>query len=137
MRIVCPDCAAVYEVPAALLGGPARRVRCARCGREWEARPADPKPPEPTLAEPAPPAIEAPPVPIPAPAPAPTNAVLIAAEPLVERAAPRRSRPAALAGWGATLLVLAGILIAAYLWRAPIEAAWPASQGAYAMLGLR
>ena len=36
MRIVCPSCQAVYEVPDKLLSGPAKRVRCARCGvRMW------------------------------------------------------------------------------------------------------
>lgn len=39
MRIVCPACEAVYEVPDSLLGKP-RPLRCARCGHEWVPQPA-------------------------------------------------------------------------------------------------
>lgn len=35
MRIQCPDCAAAYEVPEAMLV-PGRPVRCARCGQRWQ-----------------------------------------------------------------------------------------------------
>lgn len=35
MRIVCPTCQAAYEVPESLIGGAARKVRCARCGGAW------------------------------------------------------------------------------------------------------
>ena len=42
MRIVCPACAASYDVPDALLGE-GRSVRCVRCLREWQpAHPATP-----------------------------------------------------------------------------------------------
>lgn len=34
MRIVCPSCAATYDVPDAALA-PGRPVRCTRCGTEW------------------------------------------------------------------------------------------------------
>ncbi|MCK8787163.1 zinc-ribbon domain-containing protein [Roseomonas sp. NAR14] len=34
MRITCPGCDAVYDVPEALAGS-GRKLRCARCGRSW------------------------------------------------------------------------------------------------------
>ena len=43
MRIVCPACEAEYEVPDTLLANGPRKVRCARCAREWE--PFAPPPP--------------------------------------------------------------------------------------------
>jgi len=63
--------------------------------------------------------------------------MLIALDPLVERTGRRRSVGPVRAGWGATLVVLVAALAAAYVWRVPIEAAWPPSQRAYAVLGLR
>jgi predicted Zn finger-like uncharacterized protein len=40
MRLVCPECTAAYDVPDSMLGGAARRVRCARCSHEWIFDPA-------------------------------------------------------------------------------------------------
>lgn len=40
MRIICPDCAARYELPQALAARLPGQVRCARCGREWDQEPA-------------------------------------------------------------------------------------------------
>jgi predicted Zn finger-like uncharacterized protein len=39
MRIICPDCAAQYELPPELAARLPMRVRCARCGDEWLAEP--------------------------------------------------------------------------------------------------
>lgn len=39
MRIICPDCAAQYELPPELAARLPMRVRCARCGNEWLAEP--------------------------------------------------------------------------------------------------
>jgi len=36
MRLECPHCHAVFEVPQALLDH-ARRLRCANCGESWDA----------------------------------------------------------------------------------------------------
>lgn len=59
MRIVCPSCQAVYDVPDALLApsetrAPAK-LRCARCAAEWApaARPDSPSPSLPAAASPA------------------------------------------------------------------------------------
>lgn len=35
MRVECPHCHAVFEVPQTLLGN-ARRLRCANCGESWD-----------------------------------------------------------------------------------------------------
>lgn len=35
MRVSCPSCAAIYEVPTERLGAEPRKLRCLRCGTEW------------------------------------------------------------------------------------------------------
>jgi predicted Zn finger-like uncharacterized protein len=40
MDIVCPDCAAVYEIDAASLTEQGRKVRCAACSTVWRVFPA-------------------------------------------------------------------------------------------------
>lgn len=42
MLIVCPQCAASYQVSAASLGADGRSVRCANCHTIWFATPAEP-----------------------------------------------------------------------------------------------
>jgi predicted Zn finger-like uncharacterized protein len=138
MRIVCPSCAAGYDVPDALLAG-RKTVRCARCGTEWTPPPPAeltapegfPDPVRPVFVEPgaadfgmpgaadfgtaegtAPPARPAPPL-----------------------AAPRISLGLRLA-WAASLLVLVAGLAAGVVWRARIAQAWPPSLRVYAVLGL-
>jgi predicted Zn finger-like uncharacterized protein len=37
MRIACPNCAAEYDVPEALLAAGPRLLRCARCGHQFQA----------------------------------------------------------------------------------------------------
>lgn len=71
MRIVCPQCAAVYNVPDEVLARPPRLFRCARCTHQW------------TPPSTASPAVEPSPDPLPPPAAA------------VPRAPPRVAGPAA------------------------------------------
>jgi predicted Zn finger-like uncharacterized protein len=55
MLITCPNCTTSYQVKAEAFGSSGRRVRCARCRREWIATPsAIPPPPSqiPTVASP-------------------------------------------------------------------------------------
>jgi predicted Zn finger-like uncharacterized protein len=40
MRITCPNCHALYEVPATELSRP-RRLRCGACGHGWAYAPAE------------------------------------------------------------------------------------------------
>ena len=63
MRIECPTCSAVYDLPERLLSGGPRTLRCAACGNTWTVNPGAPE-------EPAAPEAEAPPSP-PPPAQAP------------------------------------------------------------------
>lgn len=138
MRIVCPSCAAAYDVPSAALA-PGRAVRCARCGTEWAPLaaevPALPSGPERPLEIPA----------IPVPGAAAGDAIeprepLGAAEleqPAEDAAArPRWDNIAPVAAWIASLVLLIALAGAAYAWRAPIMAAWPPSERLYAALGL-
>lgn len=39
MQIVCPNCTTTYEIPDAVFGGRARKLRCETCGTQWRAGP--------------------------------------------------------------------------------------------------
>ncbi len=39
MRISCPNCQVLYDVPDTLLGGGGRRLRCGQCGHGWHFMP--------------------------------------------------------------------------------------------------
>ncbi len=39
MRIACPNCHALYDVPDNLFGGRPRRLRCEQCGHGWYVMP--------------------------------------------------------------------------------------------------
>lgn len=112
MRIVCPSCAAAYELPADRLKQ-RRTVRCARCGGQWVAgqdiQEASPIPqPAATLHAPLP--------------------AVTAMDRLAAAAATRKKRPAALiAAWVATFLVLGGAVAAVLIWRAEVVEEWPPS----------
>ncbi|MBL6455737.1 hypothetical protein JMJ55_10405 [Belnapia sp. T6] len=114
----------MYEVPATLsLAG--RRLRCARCGGEWQAEGEAPPPAPPPEPEPPPPEPPPPPAPPAEPAPAPP-------------AEPPPSRLAVVALWvawiGSGLLV--GVLLgSAWVWRGTIMAAWPPAVRLYRLLG--
>ncbi len=142
MRINCPSCMAGYEVPDALLGAAARRVRCARCAHEWmpEASAAA------VLAAVVPDAVvrEAPaPREEPAPEPPPFVARLIStprvdSEPPPSLRGPPRRSPilASAAVIALSVVALAALAWAAYLWRAEVMLIWPPSQRLFAALGL-
>jgi predicted Zn finger-like uncharacterized protein len=134
MRIVCPTCDATYEVPDALIGA-GRRLRCAKCAHEWLVEPPSPAGPGPE--------------PGPGPAPPPAAPVPMASvpPPMVEprrpapppaAAAPAGGRFAAAALWAAwigTVLLLAGAVAGAWIWRDPIMAAWPPAARVYLLFG--
>ncbi|WP_135467646.1 zinc-ribbon domain-containing protein [Crenalkalicoccus roseus] len=120
MRITCPACAAAYEVPDRLVG-PGRRLRCARCGHEWAARPEAPRPPAPAEPPqaPAPDRPRPPPHPLARRAPQPIEPPL---PPLGD--APPRDRTLVVA-WVTTVLVVLGAVVAILLFRAEIVTLWP------------
>ncbi len=164
MRIVCPSCAARYEVPETRLV-PGKPVKCAKCGASWAplaaapppAPPLPPPPPSfpPTLlpatpgfagitAEPDQPSL--PPViqpEAPAPEPAPMVEAPEPSEPWPPPMAPRvtptplpPSGRAAITGWVLTIMLLGGLGTLAVTQRVPIMRAWPPSERAYAALKL-
>jgi predicted Zn finger-like uncharacterized protein len=133
MRIECPACAAAYEVPDRLLAGPARTLRCSRCGADFALpqgaapEPAVVAPPDPARpAEARPMAFaEAPRVP----------------EPLASRALapipPSTSiSPALASAWVASIAMVGGAVFAFFYFQAGVMAVWPASTRLYAALGL-
>ena len=54
MRLTCPNCAAEYEVDAALIPDEGRDVQCSNCGKTWFELPptAEAEPPTPVIAAP-------------------------------------------------------------------------------------
>ncbi|MGR3757670.1 MAG: zinc-ribbon domain-containing protein, partial [Tranquillimonas sp.] len=58
MRLVCPNCAAQYEVDPALIPEGGRDVQCSSCGETWFTTldGAAAEPPAPTRPQPVPPA---------------------------------------------------------------------------------
>ncbi len=134
MRIVCPSCAAAYEVPEARLI-PSQSVRCARCGTNWApvAGPqlaAGPVPPQPSAAVP----------PFPQSRPPSDTQIFSAPSPFagtLERPGARlASGPAVLAGWVVSIVAVIGLGWAAVTWRYDIMNAWPPSERLYSSLGL-
>jgi predicted Zn finger-like uncharacterized protein len=119
MRLTCPSCTAVYEVPAASLKV-GRRARCECCGATWiplrDDPPADP-PPEPSYGaeDSAFAAMEA---------ALPNTGT--AMDRLAAHPAPRPSTGLR-AAWAASILVLLGAVTAGFVWRAGIVEAWPPS----------
>jgi predicted Zn finger-like uncharacterized protein len=148
MRIVCPFCAAAYDVPDGLLAG-REAVRCARCTKEWQPEVAEPPPPperavETRLEPPPRHAIVERPVAAPPRNIAPrgmagggTGGHNWAIDRLM--AAPQQpshGRLALAVAWLASIAVVLALLAAAYVWRPEIMAAWPPSVHLYAALGL-
>ncbi len=162
MRIACPACAAAYEVPDRLLAGPARTLRCSRCGADFALpratapEPVAPPPAEVTAPEPPPPPVVAapePPLPSPEPEPAPEPEAKPEPPPVVApiAAAPRpeplamtarapvvQAEPSrALAGaWIASLVVVLGAVLGFFAFHAKVMELWPASTRLFAALGL-
>ena len=159
MRIVCPSCQAAYEVPDKLLSGPAKRVRCARCGEKWvpqaeapaadapaapppavEPEPAPEPPPPPPVAPPA--AVEAPvgrPLGAPSGAPVATRVAARVEERLAPEPVPATGRGGLIVAglaWLASLALLGAGGWAMVAWRAEVMAAWGASRRLYQWLGL-
>jgi predicted Zn finger-like uncharacterized protein len=53
MQIVCPNCSTAYEIPDAVFGGRARKLRCETCGTQWRAGPPGVEPAaDPVVADP-------------------------------------------------------------------------------------
>lgn len=134
MRIACPACAASYEVPDRLLAGPARTLRCSRCGADFALpraeAPAPAAPPPPAVVpEPPPPAA----APEPPPAPAPRPEPLAAPRPTAAAEAPS---PVLLRAWVASIAVVLAAIVSLLVFHGAVMDAWPASRRLFAALGL-
>jgi predicted Zn finger-like uncharacterized protein len=117
MHIDCPMCQAGYEVPEARLQ-PDLTLRCHRCGAEFLAPAPGAEPPTALLemeALPPSPPLTAPPRP----------------------PVPRERRDVALrVAWIGSVLLLAGLVVAAFVWREQVATAWPPIARLYAAVGL-
>jgi predicted Zn finger-like uncharacterized protein len=119
MRLTCPSCAAIYEVPSNNLKV-GRRAQCDRCGATWIPLRDEP-PPE--LPAELPPGEEEPPHPTVGTSPP------LAATAMDRLAAQAKPRPsiALRTAWAASILLLIGAATAGFVWRAGIVQAWPPS----------
>jgi predicted Zn finger-like uncharacterized protein len=145
MRITCPNCQAVYDVPEIKLMG-RRAVRCLRCGKDWTPEISPPETsPGPHLldvshadqAEPSPlsepePANPQPPI----PQFRPSAHELTAMQRLARTAEPPKPSVWARVAWALSLALVILMLWSAFNWRAEIMRIWPPSTRAYAALGL-
>ena len=120
MQIVCPACAAAYEVPLTMLK-PGQVVRCARCAREWV---------------PSPTTLTAPPV-------TPLATQRAGSGPTADenflppgRTLTARHGTALRLAWAGSVVALLLLGWAAYAERTPIMQVWPPSIRVYAALGL-
>ena len=144
MRIVCPSCAAAYDVPDSLLTA-GRAARCARCSGEWipiaSAAPGSeglPAPADPTAPTDLSAAAVAAPIPrADRPRAAPTSQ---SGPTAMDRLAANPAVPAARYGlrvaWAASVVLLVLVACGAYTWRSDIIHAWPPSVRMYAAFGL-
>lgn len=137
MRIVCPACESTYEVPAATLAGH-RRVRCAKCGADWEPEPGDAM----VEAEPRPEfAFDFDTAPDLAGAGAPAEIAvgppLVASAPRAMPMPPAKGNSALWAAWILSFALLGAMAAAGYAWRGAVMHGWPPSTRLYAALGLQ
>jgi predicted Zn finger-like uncharacterized protein len=137
MILTCPECATSYFVDDSRIAEAGRTVKCSNCGARWTARPDG--------AEPAPP-----PAPKPAPSPPPAAAapppqideIVFEPPPAPAARAPRRKPAAASEAsgkvlvWGGSAVVIVALIAGLIAFRAQVVNVLPASQKAYAGLGL-
>lgn len=131
VRADCPNCEAVYDIPDHLLVA-GRKVRCARCGKDWF-----PSGPAAVVVPAAPPPAE---MPDPAPEPAPAAAMTMPPEHNAMDRLAKESIPAATplplkAAWAGSIALLALLIVGAFVWRADLVRAWPPSERLFSAFG--
>lgn len=122
MNVLCPSCAAQYDVPQSQMARP-RLLRCARCSTEWRVPPAvvpHPVAPEPVtdvlpIVEPL----------LPATVQLDAMLPLVAAQ--AKPAGARRGAVLWIVLWLLSLLVIVAGLYAVWHWRGAIGHRWPPS----------
>jgi predicted Zn finger-like uncharacterized protein len=136
MILTCPECATSYFVDDSRIAAGGRTVKCSNCGARWTARPEGAEAPAPPPPKPAP---------APAAAPSPPAIDEIVFEPPPTPAAARKPdrRPAAareasgkVLVWGASAVVIVALIAGLIAFRAQVVNVLPATQKAYAGLGL-
>ena len=138
MILTCPECATSYFVDDSRIAAGGRTVKCSNCGARWMATPEGPQASAARKAE-SPPAV----------APVPTTAAPdepAADQPVETHLRPRpRPRPAPapkreangkVMVWAISAVVVALLIGGAIIFRAKIVQVFPASQAAYAGLGM-
>jgi predicted Zn finger-like uncharacterized protein len=136
MILTCPECATSYFVDDAKVPAAGRLVKCTSCGARWtatkDAAPAVEAPPKP-----APEAVPTPFVPaieddlVVSPIQAPTFAASRA-----PRSAPKQEAAGKVVVWAVAAVVVVGLIASAILFRSQVVRILPASQTAYAGIGL-
>lgn len=128
MLVLCPSCAAQYDIPQSQMIRP-RLLRCARCNTEWRVPPAVVQ------------AAEAVPDPLPVSLPTlpPTiDPAALPMQPLVAAptasSGPRRGAALWIVLWLLSLVVIVAGLYAVWHWRGAIGHRWPPSLHVLRML---
>ena len=140
MILTCPECATSYFVDDSRIAAAGRTVKCSNCGARWTALPegGDEAPISPTPS--------AAPAPAPSPPQPPITPVdeLVIEGPPVAEAASARKRPAGpkreangkVMVWAGSAVAAVLLIAAAIVFRGQIVQLFPASQAAFAGLGL-
>lgn len=144
MRIACPACSAIYEVPDRLVGT-GKRLRCARCANEWVPPemaaaapvPAMPPPPEPPPRQAAAPTPEPAALPPPERVPRPQVPALHGEpKPKLSASGRRSARLPVMLALALSTALVAALLAAGILWRGAVMQAFPPSRLLFQALGL-
>jgi predicted Zn finger-like uncharacterized protein len=137
MILTCPECATSYFVDDSRISPAGRTVKCSNCGARWTALPegaaAAQDEPQPQV-EPAP-AAESPAFvdELVVEGPDPARPVPFVAPRLTP---PRQDPTGKVLVWGGSAAVVAALIAAAVIFRAQVVQLLPASQAAYAGLGM-
>ncbi len=137
MILTCPECATSYFVDDSRIAPAGRTVKCSNCGARWTARLDDPQTDEGEAPEPpapaAPIAVAAEPRRTGGRSPAPAIVTPIVAP---KPSAPEREAKGKVLVWAASAAIVAALIAGAIVFRAQVVQLLPASQAAYAGLGM-
>lgn len=137
MILTCPECATSYFVDDSRIAPAGRTVKCSNCGARWTARLDDPQTDEGEAPEPpapaAPIAVAAEPDELVVEGPAPAIVTPIVAP---KPSAPEREAKGKVLVWAASAAIVAALIAGAIVFRAQVVQLLPASQAAYAGLGM-
>ena len=138
MILTCPECATSYFVDDAKVPAAGRLVKCTSCGARWTAvkdalpaaTPPPPKPAPPPEPEPFVPSVEDDLV------VSPIEAATTFATARAVRAAPKQEATGKVVIWAVAGVVIVGLIASAIVFRSQVVQLLPASQTAYAGIGL-